>query len=83
MASDRQLYWGGLCLCGKYHPVKLATPEPAEPVPNVAEYTVMCPIMLQDIRFEKRDLVKYQGPLDDNFQAHQLFQEPRNPRDCD
>ena len=81
--SELQHYWGGLCLCGKYHPVKLATADENEPVPRVAEYTVMCPTRLDDIRFEMHDLVKYVGPADGNFQTHQLFQEPDNQKDHD
>ena len=81
--SKLQYYWGGLCLCGKYHPVKLATSDDNEPVPKVAEYTVMCPIRLDDIRFEMHDLVKYLGPPDEKFQTHQLFQEPDNQKDHD
>lgn len=77
MSSERQHYWGGLCLCGKYHPVKLATADPNELAPQVTEYLVMCPNRLDDIRFEMVDLVKYLGPpLDETFQTHQLFLEP-------
>ena len=75
METGRQYYWGGLCLCGKYHPVKLATADPNEPVPQIIEYVIMCPSRLDDIRFELGDLVKYLGPpLDEKFQPHQLFQ---------
>jgi hypothetical protein len=79
MASDQQYYWGGLCLCGKYHPVKLASADPLEPVPQVPEYVILCPSRLEDIRFVLSDLVKYLGPqLDEKFQTHQLFREPDN-----
>ena len=83
MSSDRQYYWGALCLCSKLHPVKLATSDPTEKPPAVQEFLVMCPNMLQDIRFDLSDIVKYSGPSDEKFQTHQLFQESHTTPDHD
>ena len=84
MSAKLQCYWGGLCLCGKYHPVKLATQDRQERVPQVLEYAILCPNRLEDIRFEIGDIVKYLGPMSDEmFQTHQLFQESGTPQDHD
>ena len=73
VVGQLQYYWGALCLCSRFHPLKLASNDPAEAAPTVKEFIIMCPVTLKDVRFELFEVVKYRGPLDDNFRTHPLF----------
>ncbi len=70
-----QYYWGVTCIgCGKLHPVKLATPDHSEEVPNVPRFQFFCPTAKDELLYDRNDLIKYLGPKDKTFQTHQLFQ---------
>ena len=67
-------YWGIECIgCNQLHPVKLATADSAEEVPNVPRFMILCYSTKTELIYDRSELIKYVGPEEENFRPHPLF----------
>lgn len=69
-----QYYWGVECIaCTALHPIRLATSDDSEEVPDVQRFIIFCYTGNAELIYERSDLIKYCGPAEETFRPHPLF----------